>query len=858
MSISYSNFYFSRDPDSIPVEPGNMILDKDNDVLVIDDDVNHRHYIGNGGGGGGGGDSDLFTERRNILNIDEYPGEVIDTKEILYNSVGFCSCWDIDTLGIGTDSNGENCWRAVFNPYNTLAAGAINNSIVTQTNIPAYGIHNSAVFNAGYVTGTDGIYNSLIFGQAADSSDGSSRPFVLGSIGITRSVIFAPYESNLHSNYSFDSSDVFLCSTNGLSSNMDFNHTRACFIDVRGLGASNIGGSLSDVTLLGSNISNCSPCMSRFFGVWSNINIQDTGGPLYSDIFVHGGNFTTIGTGPFYSSIKSIGSNISVQTPYQDNITYIGSNIMGAYTHYNPLVNLTRSNGNGSSIEASVIALCDGNFTSAYLYDSIILGSRIDFINTHLSKGRIFGSDLTFSNCNLDYANIFGYYTKSVQKKNFAATTIFGYNCNMTSNATNSFVVGSFSNVGNITNSYIFTANSNIDSSNYSIIGGDSLKVIRSHSSVILGQQNNIDSNSSTIEIQNNHIIGANNVVKGANYTNIFGENWSVGGGLNNTLIGGSQLGSAKIDSSNNSMVFAFGSVTNYTLAGCQNTLAFGRGGYLGGCIDSFIYTGDEKAASYLSTTNSILLMQHFGTCSSLGGVSNSIVMSVTDTHASGANYSVAIGNYLNIDGGTRSFVAGYNVSTGGSSNSFVGGYNINAGGLSDSVVIGTNINSYGGPNTIMLGNNLSVNSPSKVVYGNNIQAASGSYSTFIGTNIGSTNANLAKSVIIGLDHHPAETIEKDGQTVTFLQPQVLIGGSTRPNTTDRVALAESRLPESGTSTVLPHEILRYTLEEEMILDSNGDITFNYNGNSTNISTLVAGVAQIGNINTILTSIVGE
>ena len=142
-------------------------------------------------------------------------------------------------------------------------------------------------------------------------------------------------------------------------------------------------------------------------------------------------------------------------------------------------------------------------------------------------------------------------------------------------------------------------------------------------------------------------------------------------------------------------------------------------------------------------------------------------------------------------------------------------------------------------------------------IFGNNIQAKSGSYSSFIGTNIGSANANLINSVIIGLNHHPAETIIENGVNVPYTQPQVLIGGPTRQNTTDRVALAESRLPESGTSTVLPHEILRYTKEEEMILDSNGDIIFNYNGNSTNISILAAGVAQIGDINTILASIVG-
>ena len=126
-----------------------------------------------------------------------------------------------------------------------------------------------------------------------------------------------------------------------------------------------------------------------------------------------------------------------------------------------------------------------------------------------------------------------------------------------------------------------------------------------------------------------------------------------------------------------------------------------------------------------------------------------------------------------------------------------------------------------------------------------------------IGSIIGGTNNILNQSVIIGLNHHPAETIIENGVNVPYTQPQVLIGGPTRQNTTDRVALAESRLPESGTSTVLPHEIIRYTLDEEMILDSNNEITFNYNGNSTNMSTIVASMNQIGNINTILASIVG-
>lgn len=549
MSISYGDFYFTRRPDDIPVKPGNVILDKDNDVLIIDDDVNHRHFIGGNSNGGSGGDCNLFTERRNIINLKDYPGEIIDTEEILYNTIGFCSCWDVDALGIGANpsnnAQGRLCWRAVFNPYNMMTLGAINNSIVTHTSIPSNGIHNSAVFNAGNLitSSQNGIYSSFIFGQAAAQPDGAIMPFLNGYNGISGSTVLSPYGSNMAGTYDILCSDVFLCDTRGNTSQIELNHGRFCFISANGSNASNIGGYLSDVTLLGGDISNCSPYMSRFFGVWSNIDIKDTTGPMYSDIFIYGGNFSTTGPGPYWSSIKSIESHVLTQAPYNDNITYIQSNMLGVNTQANPLLNLTYCNGNGAAVSRSTLSLYGSNFNGAVLTDSIMLGSGNHF----------------------DGAN-------------FSSSIIFGL---------------------------------------------------------------------------------------GSNFRSQY-----------------------------------------------------------------------ER--------------------------------------------------------------------------SFIGGYYLNIKGASDSVLIGSNI---GGTNTI-----------------------------------------LNQSVIIGSNHYPAETIEENGQIVPFIQPQVLIGGATRLNTTDRVAIAESRLPESGTLTAPPHEIIRYTKDEEMILDSNGDITFNYNGNSTSINSLVS---QIGDINTILTSIVG-
>ena len=540
MSISYGDFYLTRTPNDIPVEPGNMILDKDNDILFIDDDVYHRHAIGGNSGGGGGSNSDLFTERRNIINLGE-DGEVIDTNETLYNSVGFNSCWDIDSLG---NAGGVNSWRAIFNPYNIPTYGLVTNSIVTHSSIPQNGIRDSVVFNAGNITtsSNDSIISSFIFGQA-----NSDRPFINGFSGIYGCSIVAPYGSNMSGQYYCYGSDAFLFGTNGDSSNISFNHAKIHLNQIQ-TNSSNIGGFYSDVTLMNCEINNCSPSSSRIFAEGSHINFMDTIGPLYSDVFIYGGNVTTNSMGPFHSFINFTASEVYTERSIsEDNLMFISTNMKGTYFGRNPMVYLVNTNGDGSTIERSTISLQGGNFIGSHFTDSIVMGSWNYFTNAHFDESRIFGYNLTFTNCSVDDANILG----------------------------------------------------------------------------------------------------------------------------------------------------------------------------------------------------------------------------------------------------------------------------------------------------------------------NNIQAKSGSYSTIIGTDIGSTNADLTNSVIVGLNHHPAETIIEDGQTVPYTQPQVLIGGPTRQNTTDRVALAESRLPESGTSTVLPHEILRYTKEEEMILDSNGNITFNYNGNSTNISALAAGVAQIGDINTILTSIVG-
>lgn len=989
MSTSYSNFYFSRDPDSIPIEPGNMILDKDNDILVIDDDVNHRHYIG---GGGGGSDSDLFTERRNILNIGEYPGEVIDTNEILYNSVGFCSCWDIDTFGIGANasnnSNGRNCWRAVFNPYNMLTAGAINNSIVTHTNIPAQGINNSAVFNAGSITGVDGIYSSLIFGQAAGSQDGSSRPFVFGSInGITGSVIFTPYGSNLGSNYYFNSSDVFLCNTCGSSSNMEFNHSRACFISTQGLSASNIGGFLSDVTLLGTNISNCSPYMSRFFGVWSNINIQDTGGPLYSDIFIYGGNFTTTSTGPYWSSIKSINSEVHTQSPYNDNITYIGSNMIGVKTEANPLVNLTLSEGNSSTIHRSIVALQRGSFAGTNFHDSIILGSWNYFSGQH-DESRVLGYNVKlYADSSCDHNNIIGSYVNATVKSIDGVTAI-GYNCNISKgtsplsdagNVSSSFIFGTMTNVlvekTNMDFSIVMSESTNVYNTNESLILtpscagssitnmqrsvfigpamhatnsstgaffntfvgtnlyltngqynnvfgsgitvadcyqahsfgeynhltqansqltiGRNINITNSSSGMTLGNYNNITNssgsfvfgNSLRLEENGNNLLTlgiSSNITKvsttlitasSTNVTNtqnsivnayisnatnmnfdtiigayhqinqasgalrystivgyndavnsvgdslhIFGSSFTANGCENVSCFGGASSAKATtLNGTNDALIFSYGDDNNTAVNGCNHIVLFADRNDYGGCSNSFIWNSWHN--QNLQCTNSVILAK-----------------SIDINNPGGIISSVLIGDILHSTATSNSVITGNLLHTAGARNSFYGGYHILANASVNSVFIGSDI--YCKP----------ASSTKAVIIGTNIAASSGT-----------GNAILNKSVIIGLDHQPAETIEEDGVDVPFDQPQVIIGGPTTNGTTDRLIIADST-GETNSTTGEPvvHELIRYTLQEEMIHNSKGDITFNYNnGSSTNISTLAAGVAQIGNINTILASIVG-
>ena len=472
------------------------------------------------------------------------------------------------------------------------------------------------------------------------------------------------------------------------------------------------------------------------------------------------------------------------------------------------------SGGNGI-FDSDPIAIGTNNTLSEDIHSTCILGFWNNASNTTITgvpqedMAFIIGHNNTYRSDNMYRGNTF----------------IFGNNSNVI-NSSHITALGDSANVSNSNSIMTFGYNlaySEITNSSNVVLFNGAVNHIKDCSDAFISIRYGVGSN---IHATNAIIFAGSmsNSFRDKNYTNSILLSPSNAGDISNInncfIMGGSSIITNGVNSQVIGDYIFNDGITNCTLLG-QNIYTNGvyknESTFIG---RNFICNGTSTNSSYVFLTNGLITGM---------GMTNSILFG-TNINSQGEYLSTTIGQNINA-------VGVFNTS-------ILMGSNFGTNSLFASTLIGTNIN---------IGQ--FINTASAI--GENITAQTGYMPIILGANIGTTNWDCTKSVVIGLEHHPAETIIDNGVNVPYTQPQVLIGGPTRQNTTDRVALAESRLPESGTSTVLPHEILRYTKEEEMILDSNRDITFNYNGNSTNISTLAAGVAQIGDINTILASIVG-